>query len=119
MPDVTCIRDYIHVDDLTDPHVLALDYLMESGKSDIMNCGYCHGFSVKEVEKVTSIDFAIEEKGMRAGDHPQLVADSTRLRQLTGRQPQYNNLESIIKTAWEWELELRKRGLIIDDGILP
>lgn len=110
-PDGTCIRDYIHVNDLADAHVLALDYLMETGKSDIMNCGYGHGFSVKEVvtaaKKVTGIDFATEETGRRAGDPPQLVAYSNRLRRMTGWQPQYDNLEFIIKTAWEWERKLK------------
>ncbi|MGC9976068.1 MAG: UDP-glucose 4-epimerase GalE [Syntrophales bacterium] len=110
-PDGTCIRDYIHVNDLADAHVLALDYLMEEGKSDIMNCGYGHGFSVKEVvtaaKKITRINFATKETGRRVGDPPELVADSTRLRRITGWQPQYDNLDFIIRTAWEWERKLK------------
>jgi UDP-glucose 4-epimerase len=112
-PDGTCIRDYIHVVDLANAHLLALDYLMETKKSDIMNCGYGHGFSVREVvaaaKKVTGINFTVEEAPRRAGDPPQLVADSTKLRSMTGWQPLYDDLEFIIRTAWEWELKLKQR----------
>ncbi len=107
--DGTCIRDYIHVNDLADAHVLSLNYLMETGKTEIMNCGYGHGFSVREVvaaaRKVTETDFMIEETKRRAGDAAQVVADSTKLRRITGWQPRYDNLEFIIKTAWDWELK--------------
>lgn len=106
-PDGTCIRDYIHVDDLANAHLCALDYLSRTDQSTKMNCGYGHGFSVKEVvdvtKKVTGIDFLVEEAGRRAGDPPALIADSTRLRTTTGWQPKYDDLEFIIKTAWEWE----------------
>ena len=111
-PDGTCIRDYIHVVDLANAHLLALDYLMETRKSDIMNCGYGRGFSVREVvaaaKKVTGINFTVEEAPRRAGDPPQLVADSTKLRSMTGWQPLYDDLEFIIRTAWEWELKLKQ-----------
>jgi UDP-glucose 4-epimerase len=110
-PDGTCIRDYIHVDDLADAHVLALNYLMETGENATMNCGYGHGFSVREVvavaRKVTGINFAVAETGRRAGDPSQLVADSTKLRRITGWQPRYDDLEFIISTAWKWELKLK------------
>lgn len=110
--DGTCIRDYIHVDDLANAHILALDYLMQSGQSDIMNCGYGHGFSVKEVvaaaKKVTGIDFPVAEAPRRAGDPPQLVADSTKLRSITGWQPSHDDLEFIIKTAWDWEIKYKQ-----------
>jgi UDP-glucose 4-epimerase len=106
-PDGTCIRDYIHVDDLAGAHLYALDYLLKTGKSTTMNVGYGHGSTVKEVievaKKVTGIDFRVEETGRRAGDSPALIADSTRLRTATGWTPQYDDLEFIIKTAWEWE----------------
>jgi UDP-glucose 4-epimerase len=106
-PDGTCVRDYIHVDDLAAAHLLALDRLMETGQAEIMNCGYGHGYSVQEVvdcaKKVTGIDFAAEETGRRAGDPPALVADSRRLQQLTGWRPRHDDLEFIIRTAWEWE----------------
>ncbi len=111
-PDGTCIRDYIHVVDLANAHLLALDYLMATKKSDVMNCGYGRGFSVREVvaaaKKVTGINFAVEEAPRRAGDPPRLVADSTKLRSITGWQPRHDDLEFIIRTAWKWELKLKQ-----------
>jgi UDP-glucose 4-epimerase len=105
--DGTCIRDYIHVDDLARAHIKALDYLIREKKSDVMNCGYGHGFSVKEVveaaKRVTGIDFPVEETDRRAGDPPELVADSRKLRKRTGWEPQYDSLDFIIETAWKWE----------------
>jgi UDP-glucose 4-epimerase len=106
-PDGTCIRDYIHVDDLADAHIRALSHLMDTDRADQMNCGYGHGFSVNEVvnitKKVTGIDFPVENTSRRAGDPPALVADSSRLRSATGWTPKHDDLEFIIKTAWEWE----------------
>ncbi len=105
--DGTCVRDYIHVDDLASAHLSALDRLMRTGETEIMNCGYGHGYSVREVvdiaRKVTGVDFPLEETGRRAGDPPALVADSRRIRELTGWKPLHDNLEFIIQTAWEWE----------------
>ena len=109
-PDGTCVRDYIHVDDLAMAHLQALAYLMDTGKSDVMNCGYGHGFSVREVvetaKNVTGIDFAVQDAPRRAGDPPSLCADSTKLKKLTGWEPAYDDLQFIIKTAWEWERKL-------------
>ncbi len=109
-PDGSCIRDYIHVNDLADAHVAALEHLMAGNGSEIMNCGYGHGFSVKEVvaaaKHVTGIDFTVVETGHRAGDPPALVANSSRLRNKTGWTPRYDDLELIIRTAWEWEKRL-------------
>jgi UDP-glucose 4-epimerase len=107
-PDGTCIRDYIHVDDLAEAHVLALEYLrMEKGGWAVMNCGYGHGFSVREVVdavcRVTGIPIAVREAGRRPGDPPALVSDSTRIRKLTGWAPRYDDLDYIIRTAWDWE----------------
>lgn len=110
-PDGTCIRDYIHVDDLAQAHVQALDYLLQTGKTEIMNCGYGHGFSVKEVvetaKKVTGIDFSVEETSRRAGDPPTLVADNSKLKRFTGWIPHHDDLNYIINTAWKWELKLK------------
>lgn len=110
-PDGTCIRDFIHVDDLANAHILALKYLMETGKPDVMNCGYGHGFSVRDVvriaRKITGADFAVEETGRRAGDAPEVVADSSKLRRMTGWTPRYDDLEYIIQTAWNWEMKLK------------
>ena len=112
-PDGTCIRDYIHVDDLASAHVLALNYMMETGDNAIMNCGYGHGFSVREVvaaaRKITGVNFTVEETARRAGDPSQIVADSTKLRRLTGWQPRHDDLEFIIDTAWKWEQKLKER----------
>ena len=106
-PDGTCIRDYIHVSDLAEVHVIALNHLLETRTSDIFNCGYGYGVSVKEVidsvKRITDIDFKVEEIGRRVGDPPILVADNSKLKECTGWIPKYNNLEFIIKTAWEWE----------------
>ena len=109
-PDGTCIRDYLHVDDLADAHILALEFLLEGGRSEIFNCGYGHGYSVREVvdmaKKVTGIDFSVEETGRREGDPPALVAGSSKIRGKLGWKPQYDDLGYIIKTAWEWEKRL-------------
>lgn len=107
-PDGTCIRDYIHVDDLANAHLSVLEYLLQGGESDVFNCGYGHGYSVKEVvdtvKKVTGIDFKVEETGRRAGDPVVLVADNTKLKQKLNWRPEFDDLEYIIKTAWNWEL---------------
>ena len=122
-PDGTCIRDYIHVDDIAKAHVRALDYLMDTGKSDIMNCGYGHGFSVREVvstvKEVTGIDLPVEEADRRPGDPPALVADSTRLQTLTGWEPVHDDLAFIVKTDWDWEQELDRRVTKPDSGSSP
>jgi UDP-glucose 4-epimerase len=114
-PDGTCIRDYIHVDDLAAAHVDALGYLISTGNSGVMNCGYGHGFSVREVVetvgKVTGVHIPVEDAPRRAGDSPAIVADSTRLRDLTGWKPRHDDLTFIVKTAWEWE---RKVGRVDD-----
>jgi UDP-glucose 4-epimerase len=109
-PDGTCIRDYIHVDDLAEAHIYALEYLVNGGESDIFNCGYGHGYSVREVvntaKNVTGIGFNVEEIGRRQGDPPALVADSSKIKQRLNWHPKYDDLEYIIKTAWQWEGKL-------------
>ncbi|MDI6801827.1 MAG: UDP-glucose 4-epimerase GalE [Thermodesulfovibrionales bacterium] len=109
-PDGTCIRDYIHVDDLADAHLLALQYLLEGGKSDVFNCGYGHGYSVREVidmaKKVTGINFKVEEAKQREGDPPVLIAKSSKIKKILNWNPEHDDLEYIIKTAWEWEKKL-------------
>lgn len=113
-PDGTCIRDYIHVDDLIDAHVLALDHLASGGESRVFNCGYGHGYSVREVvdrvRRVTEKDFSVVETGRREGDPPALVADSRRIREELGWRPKHDNLDYIIRTAWEWEKKLHAGG---------
>ena len=105
-PDGTCIRDYIHVDDLASAHISALDYLDEND-SEVFNCGYGHGFSVKEVidmvKKVSEADFEVEVAPRRAGDPAILIADNKKILQKTNWKPKYDDLEFICKTALEWE----------------
>lgn len=112
-PDGTCLRDYIHVDDLVDAHLLALDYLLAGGASEVYNCGYGHGYSVKEVvaaaKKVTGVDFPTEVAARRAGDAPELVADSRKIKKHLNWKPRCDDLEYIIKTAWQWEKNLKQR----------
>lgn len=109
-PDGTCLRDYIHVDDLAQAHVDALNYLVKGGKSEILNCGYGHGYSVKEViatvKKVTGVDFKVEVAGRRAGDSVELVSVAEKIRDIIGWKPQYDDLELIVRTAFEWEKKL-------------
>ncbi len=110
-PDGTCIRDYIHVSDLAEAHFLALDYLLSGGESEVFNCGYGHGYSVKEVidtcKKVTGMDFRVEVAERRPGDPPILVADTMKIRRKLGWMPKRDDLEYIVKTAWNWELNRR------------
>lgn len=112
-PDGTCIRDYIHVDDLVEAHILALAYLSAGNKSRVFNCGYGHGYSVREVvekvKQVTGIDFKVNETDRRAGDPPSLIADCTRIRNELGWKPAHDDLEYIIRTAWEWERKLHRK----------
>jgi UDP-glucose 4-epimerase len=105
--DGTCVRDYIHVADLSDAHLLSLDYLRDGGNSDVFNCGYGHGHSVNEVirsaRKVTGKEFSVVESARRPGDPPVLVADSAKLRSRMNWKPLHDDLDFIMKTAWEWE----------------
>lgn len=108
--DGTCIRDYIHVTDLVDAHIVALEWLFQGGESEVFNCGYGHGYSVKEVievaKKVTGIDFKVIETERRPGDPPELVADCSKIKSKLDWTPQYDDLEFIIKTAWDWERKI-------------
>lgn len=109
--DGTCIRDYVHVTDLADAHVLALGHLLKRGGSAAFNCGYGHGYSVREVidaaRRVTAVDIPVETASRRPGDPPVLVADSTALRRTLGWTPRHDDLDYIVRTAWEWEKKQR------------
>ena len=101
-PDGTCIRDYIHVDDLLNAHVLALETPRLRGKSRVYNCGYGHGYSVKEVvdevKRVTGVHFPVIATGRRPGDPPPaLIADSSKLRQELHWEPRHDNLSILSK----------------------
>lgn len=112
--DGTCVRDYIHVEDLAKAHVVALDYLDRGGDSRILNCGYGHGYSVREVvdmvKQVSGVDFTVEQVGRREGDPPALVADNARIREVLGWQPDYDDLEAIVRHAYAWERKLAEMG---------
>lgn len=109
-PDGTCIRDYIHVNDLSEAHVVAVEKMVSDGISGVYNCGYGKGYSVKEVieavKKVTGVDFRVVEAPRRAGDPPALVANNEKILKELGWRPRYNNLDFIIQTAWNWEKKL-------------
>lgn len=113
-PDGTAIRDYIHVSDLADAHVLGLEYLLQGGKSEVFNLGNGNGFSVREVietaRSVTGIDFPVQECDRRSGDAPILIGSSTKAKQILGWQPQYPELSTIIRHAWNWHQKRHKLG---------
>ena len=109
-PDGTCIRDYIHVSDLVAAHVRALQYLEAGGESQVLNCGYGHGFSVKEIlEKIQEVagrKLDIRKGPRRPGDPPELVADPSQIQKILGWQPIHNDLLEIIDSALRWERKL-------------
>lgn len=104
--DGTCVRDYIHVTDLAQAHILALDYLMSGGSSDVFNLGNGVGFTVKEVidvaRKVTGDEIPAEIAPRRAGDPAQLIASSKKAIDILGWKPEYDSLETIVSSAWNW-----------------
>lgn len=106
--DGTCVRDYIHVTDLADAHILALERLQNGGDSAVFNLGNGKGFSVKEVievvRKVTGRTITVEEAERRAGDPAVLIASSEKAVKELGWKPEYNSLERIIESAWKWHV---------------
>lgn len=112
--DGTCIRDYIHVSDLADAHVVAIEYLSRGGASDVFNCGYGHGYSVKQVvdvvRQVAGGYLDVRMAARRPGDPPELVADATKLRTRLGWEPKHDDLRFIVETALAWERTLQARA---------
>ncbi len=110
-PDGTCIRDFIHVNDLAELHLMALEYLLNDGNSDVSNCGYGRGYSVREVIdtalKVTGRNFEVEEMDRRPGVPPILIASNKKIRSVFGWKPKFDDLEYMISTAWKWECNRR------------
>lgn len=104
--DGTCLRDYIHVTDLAQAHILGLKYLLNGGEREVFNLGNGSGFSVREVietaASVTGRDIKVVERDRRPGDPPVLVGSSDKARRILGWQPQYPNLNEIITHAWQW-----------------
>jgi UDP-glucose 4-epimerase len=113
-PDGTCVRDYIHVDDLARAHLDALAWLRGGGESLTLNCGYGHGYSVREmlaaVERAHGAPIATVEHARRAGDPPVLVADARRIRELLGWTPRCDDIDFIARTALAWERKLANRA---------
>lgn len=106
-PDGTGIRDYIHVEDLAAAHVDALDYLKQESTSQILNCGYGKGYSVKEVlskiKEISGVDFTVKETGRREGDPACVIASADKIRDIIGWQPQHDSLDKIVSSALAWE----------------
>jgi UDP-glucose 4-epimerase len=111
-PDGTGVRDYIHVEDLAAAHLDALTYLRNGGASTILNVGYGHGYSVREVlasvERVTGKRLNVREQPRRAGDPPSLVARAERIRAQLGWRPRLDDLDTIVRTAYSWEQQLQR-----------
>jgi UDP-glucose 4-epimerase len=109
-PDGTCIRDYIHVTDLAQAHVLALNYLENGNPSGVFNCGYGRGYSVREiiaaVQKACGRKFPVIDSPRRAGDPTVLVADASRIREVMAWTPQHDDIHGIALSAYKWEQRL-------------
>jgi len=109
-PDGTGLRDYIHVEDLAGAHLDALNYLRDSGKSATLNCGYGHGYSVREVlaavEKANGAPLHITEEPRRDGDPPELIAVAKKIQSVLGWQPEFDDLDTIVRTSLEWERKI-------------
>jgi UDP-glucose 4-epimerase len=112
-PDGTCIRDYVHVADLAAAHALALRHLRAGEASLTLNCGYSHGFSVREVidtvKRVSGNDFVVEDAPRRQGDPARIVAASARIRDILGWRPRFDDLSTIVRHALDWERRLMSR----------
>lgn len=104
--DGTCIRDYIHINDLAEAHILALQYLLKGGKSDIFNVGNGLGFSVRDViecvKKMSGKNISVIETARRPGDSPCLIAATDKIKRVLSWIPKYSELEKIVKSAWDW-----------------
>ena len=112
-PDGTGLRDYIHVEDLASAHLDALTYLRNGGESSILNCGYGHGYSVREVlaavEKANGAALKVSEEPRRAGDPPELIAVADRVRTVLGWTPKFDDLDTIVRTSLDWERKIASK----------
>jgi UDP-glucose 4-epimerase len=112
--DGTGVRDYIHVEDLASAHLCALRYLRNDGSSQILNCGYGRGFSVRQVldavARVSRQQLVIKEEPKRAGDPARLIAQASMIREILGWKPKHDDLDHIVNTAYRWEQELLARS---------
>jgi UDP-glucose 4-epimerase len=111
--DGTCVRDYVHINDLCDAHSLALEKMQKSGDSARYNLGNGKGFSVQQVidavKRIADNEFKVIHAERRAGDPAVLVADSALAKQALGWTPRFEQLETIIETAWQWEITFFSR----------
>ena len=111
-PDGTCVRDFIHVTDLSQAHLDALNYLFKNRNSHILNCGYGKGHSVKEVinevKKISGVNFRVEPVGRREGDPPSLVSNPSKIKEILGWKPKYDSLYTMVKSAYDWEKIVQK-----------
>jgi UDP-glucose 4-epimerase len=111
-PDGTGVRDYIHVEDLATAHLDALTYLRDDGQSVVLNCGYGHGYSVRDVirsvEKAVAAPLPVKEEPRRAGDPPVLVARADRVRTTLGWTPRLDDLDVIVRSSLDWERKLQR-----------
>lgn len=114
-PDGTGVRDYIHVEDLATAHLDALSYLRQGGRSTVLNCGYGHGYSVREViaaiDRANGAPLVRREEPRRTGDPPVLVAAADRIRKVLGWQPRHDDLDFIAQTALRWERRLQQQPM--------
>ena len=113
-PDGTCVRDYIHVSDLADAHVAALRHLEAGGESGVFNCGYGHGFSVRQVleavQRISGRTLTVRSGPRRAGDPPNLYADISRIRDVLDWRPAHDDLSEIVASALSWEKRLQDQA---------
>jgi UDP-glucose 4-epimerase len=111
-PDGTGVRDYIHVEDLASAHVNAIGYLRDGGQSLVANCGYGHGYSVRQVvasvERLAGLKLELREEPRRAGDPPALVARAQKVREVLGWSPKLDDIDVIVRSALEWEKRLQR-----------
>lgn len=111
-PDGTCIRDYIHVSDLANAHVLGLEYLLQGGNSEVFNLGNGNGFSVNEVitaaQEVTGINIPVKQCDRRPGDSPILIGSSEKAKNILNWQPKYPGIQEIVAHAWQWHQKRHK-----------
>jgi UDP-glucose 4-epimerase len=113
-PDGTGVRDYIHVEDLADAHLRALDYLRAGGKSTTLNCGYGHGYSVRQVleavARANGTPLDVREEARRPGDPATLIARADRIREVLDWEPRFDDLDRIVSTSLAWERHLTARS---------
>ena len=110
-PDGTCVRDYVHVMDIVEAHILAMENLMSTNKSQVFNIGNNKGFSVNQIiqmaKEITKVDIPFKIQGRRKGDPAELIADNKKIINLLNWNPKYSDLETIVKSAWNWEKTLK------------